>query len=191
MRQLLLALCLLSACARSTDPRLYTLVADKSSTTYPISTTVEVRRPSIAGYLDRREIVLAVREERLALAGDSNWAEPLDAMIGRVLAADLALRLPASRVISDASSLGVVPEARVDIEVQRFEQGASGLVLHALIAVRRGAATMPVGLERVELEQRRASDDTEGAVAAMNVLLGKLADHIARTLASAPPAAQR
>jgi uncharacterized lipoprotein YmbA len=149
-----------------------------------------VRRPSIAGYLDRREIVRAVRGERLDLSGDSNWAEPFDAMIGRVLAAGLALRLPASRVMCDLNSLGVGPEVRIDIEVQRFEHGADGLVLRALVAVRRGAETTSVKVEAVELEDRSERRDTEATVSAMNALLGKLADHIARTLASAPLAAK-
>jgi uncharacterized lipoprotein YmbA len=189
MRRSLLLLCLLSACTRSSDPRLYTLVADESRATYPTSTTVEVRRPSIAGYLDRREIVRAVRSEQLDVAGDAIWAEPLDAMIGRVLAANLALRLPASRVITDLNSLGVVPDARIDIEVQRFEQGADGLVLRAMVAVRRGADTTPISLEAVELKDAGVGRDTEATVAAMNELLGQLADRIARTLATAPLAA--
>jgi hypothetical protein len=52
-------------------------------------------------------------------------------------------------VISDASALGVVPEARVD-EIQRFEQGADGFVLVVLVAVRRGAQTTPFSLETAD-----------------------------------------
>jgi uncharacterized protein len=192
VRACLLALCLLAACTRSTDPRLYTLVAEASRASYPIAATIEVRRPSIAGYLDRREIVLGVRDEQLELARDSHWAEPLDAMIGRVLAADLALRLPKSQVLTDLSSLGVVPGVRIDTEVQRFELGADGLVLRAMVVIRRGAESSPAHLETVELVDRAAGHDSPAVVAALNGLLGKLADRVASSLASAlalPPGA--
>ena len=185
MMRWLVALALLTACTRSGDPRLYTLVPEKGRATYPTVTTIEVRRASIAGYLDRREIVRAVRDEQLDLAADAIWAEPLDAMIGRVLAMDLALRLPKSRVFSDSSSLAVVADARVDIEVQRFEQGPDALVLRALVALHRAAGSSPVSLHPLELEKRGALRGTESTVAAMSELLGRLADHIASTLSSA------
>jgi len=185
VRACLLALCLLAACTRSTDPRLYTLVADTSRTTYPIAATVEVRRPSIAGYLDRREIVLGVRDERLELARDSHWAEPLDAMLGRVLAANLAPRLPKSQVLTDLGSLGVVPALRIDTELQRFEHGSEGLVLRAMVAIRRGAQTTPTSLETVELVDRAAGHDSAAVVAALNGLVGKLADRVASAVVAA------
>lgn len=195
MKGSLLALCLLSACTRSSDPRLYTLVADKGRDTHQASATIEVRRPSIAGYLDRREVVRAVKSERLDVAGDSNWAEPLDAMIGRVLAADLALRLPNSQVLTDLNSLGVVADVRIDTEIQRFEQGPEGLVLRAVVAVRRGAQTKPVRVEVIELKDEVDGSGTEAVIGAMNALLGDLADRLAGALAAvlaqpmAPPEA--
>ena len=185
----LLVLGLLAGCSRSTDPRLYTLVARQGSATYPATGTLEVRRPSIAGYLDRREIVRSVLGERLELSSDANWAEPLDAMFGRVLAADLALRLPRSRVLTDLNTLGAVADTRLDLEVQRFEQGPDGVVLQVLIALRRGEQTVPVGLEAITLQDRVTSHATEAVVAAMNGLLGELADRIARMVATPPASA--
>jgi uncharacterized lipoprotein YmbA len=185
MKCWLLALCLLWACTRSSDPRLYTLVADKGRDTHEASATIEVRRPSIAGYLDRREVVRAVKSERLDVAGDSNWAEPLDAMIGRVLATNLALRLPNSQVLTDLNSLGVVADVRIDSEIQRFEQGPEGLVLRAVIAVRRGAETKPASVEVIELKDGVDGGGTEAVISAMNALLGRLADRVAGSLAAA------
>jgi uncharacterized lipoprotein YmbA len=129
--------------------------------------------------------VRAVKRERLDVAGDSNWAEPLDAMIGRVLAADLALRLPKSQVLTDLNSLGVVPEVRIDTEIQRFEQGTEGLVLRAVVALRRGAETKPLKLEVIELKDEVDGSGTEAVVSAMNGLLGDLADRVASSLVSA------
>lgn len=186
MKSWLLALCLLGACTRSSDPRLYTLVAERGRDTHAASATVEVRRPSIAGYLDRREVVRSVKDERLDVASDSNWAEPLDAMLGRVLASNLALRLPSSQVLTDLNSLGVVADVRIDTEVQRFEQGRDGLVLRAVVAVRRGAATKPVSLEVIELKSKVDGSGTDAVVSAMNALLGDLADRVASTIATVP-----
>jgi uncharacterized lipoprotein YmbA len=197
MKCWVLGLCLVvCACTRSSDPRLYTLVAHEGRDTHAAAATIEVRRPSIAGYLDRREVVRAVKSERLDVAGDSNWAEPLDAMIGRVLAADLALRLPRSQVLTDLNSLGVVADVRIDTEVQRFERGAEGLVLRAVIAVRRGAETKPLSVQVFELKDEVDGSGTEAAIGAMNRLLGELADRVASSLSAvlaqrtmAPPSA--
>ena len=185
MKRWLLGLCLICACARSSDPRLYTLVAAKGRDTHEASATIEVRRPSLAGYLDRREVVRAVKSERLDVAGDSNWAEPLDAMIGRVLADNLALRLPKSQVLTDLSSLGVVADVRIDTEVQRFEQGPEGLVLRAAVAVRRGTEQKPLGVQIIELKREVDGSGTEAVISTMNALLGELADRVASSLAAA------
>ncbi|MDB4988639.1 MAG: hypothetical protein JWN04_3817 [Myxococcaceae bacterium] len=184
MRRTLALLCLLSsgACTRSSDPRLYTLVPARGSASYASTGTVEVRRPTIAGYLDRREIVRAVLSERLELASDANWAEPLDAMFGRVLAADLALRLPNSQVFTDLNTLGAVSNSRIDLELQRFEQGPDGLVLRALVALRRGSLSAPVAIEAIELKDSTTHRNTEAAVGAMNALLAQLSDRIAAML---------
>jgi uncharacterized lipoprotein YmbA len=186
MKCWLLGLCLLAACTRSSDPRLYTLVAAQGRQTHEASATIEVRRPSLAGYLDRREVVRAVESERLDVAGDSNWAEPLDAMIGRVLAQNLALRLPKSQVLTDLNSLGVVADVRIDSEVQRFEQGPEGLVLRAVVAVRRGAETKPLSVHIFELKRVVDGSGTEAVIGAMNRLLGELADQVASSLAALP-----
>ncbi|MDB4973119.1 MAG: hypothetical protein JWN48_1460 [Myxococcaceae bacterium] len=188
MRHSLMLLALLAACTRSSDPRLYTLVEAKSAASYPSARTIEVRRPSMAGYLDRREIVRGVLQERLDVASDANWAEPLDAMFGRVLAADLSLRLPRSRVFTDLNTLGAVSDVRIDIELQRFDQSADGLVLRALVALRNGAQMAPVNIEAIELRQPGKQRAVDGQVAAMNALLGQLADRIAHEVSQlAPP----
>ena len=179
----LLPLLLLCGCTRSSDPRLYTLTATRGSASYPAASVIEVQRPTIAGYLDRREIVRAVISERLDTASGANWAEPLDAMFGRVLAADLAQRMPQSSVFTDLNTLGAVPNVVVVIEVQRFERGDDGLVLRALLGLRRADANVPTALSTIELKDANASTSTDGQVAAMNALLGQLSDRVAALIA--------
>jgi uncharacterized lipoprotein YmbA len=180
-----LALLLACACARSPEPRLYTLVARDGPARLATSAVVEVRRPHIAGYLDRREIVRSVLEQRLDIAGDALWAEPLDAMLGRVLARDLALRLPGSKVVTELSTLQVTPDVRIQLDVQRFESVANGaLLLNALVLVRNSDSVQPPRLVDLELETRLAGRETSTRVAGMNELLGQLADQVARLIAA-------
>lgn len=178
----LAALVLAGGCGRSPDPRLYTLMTRSGTHTYPAQAlVVEVRRPSIAGYLDRREIVRGVTAQQLELASGALWAEPLATMIGRVLASDLAQRLPQSQVVTEQGALAARPDVRVEIDVQRFEQDRGALVLEAQVSVRDGSATEP-RLSRVALSTQSAASATGALVAAMNDLLARLADHIAHTV---------
>ena len=179
-----------AGCTRSADPRLYTLVPKRGTQTYPSSNTIVVRRPTVAGYLDRRDIVMGIDRDKLEVAGDANWAEPLDAMVGRVLAEDLAQRLPNSRVLTDLNTLGAVSDLRVDIEFSRFDHGEDGLVLRAMVALHRGFEAQPPWLDSVELRAKGDVRGTREFVAALDGLVAQLADRIAQVVAN-PPATVR
>jgi uncharacterized protein len=186
----LLLLLLGCACVRSPDPGLYTLVARDGAARFDTRAVVEVRRPHIAGYLDRREIVRSILEQRLDIAHDALWAEPFDAMLARVLASDLAARLPESTVVSELSTLNVAPDVRVQLDVQRFESVADGAVLlRGLVSLRHADSAQAAALVPVELSTRLTEGKTSKQVAAMNELLGQLADQIARSIARSIAAA--
>jgi uncharacterized lipoprotein YmbA len=89
-------------------------------------------------------------------------------------------------VLTDLNSLGVVADVRIDSEVQRFEQGPEGLVLRAVVAVRRGAETKPLSVHIFELKRVVDGSGTEAVIGAMNRLLGELADQVASSLAALP-----
>jgi len=148
-------------CGRSPDPTFYTLVAYGGGQTYPASgLVVEVRRPNIAGYLDRREIVQRVAAQQLDVASGALWAEPLATMFERVLASDLAARLPQSQVVTGQAALASHADVTIDIDVQRFEQNAGKLVLEAQLGVRDLAGAKPV-LSRVVLMAQPESDSVD------------------------------
>lgn len=175
-------------CGRSPDPTFYTLVAYGGGQTYPASgLVVEVRRPNIAGYLDRREIVQRVAAQQLDVASGALWAEPLATMFERVLASDLAARLPQSQVVTGQAALATHADVAIDLDVQRFEQDAGKLVLEAQLGVRSLGAAKPV-LSRVVLAAQPDSDSVQGHVAAMNGLTGQLADRVAQAVATATAA---
>jgi len=170
-----------SACA-SPEPAYYTLAAVPGVARGGAPASVELRRPGIAGYLDRPEIVRAGSAYRLRVATGERWGEPFGDLFGRILAEDLNTRLPQTSVFTAAGAISAQSDAAVELDVQRFDLDANGtVVLLAQVAVsrvRRGAATTRV----IRLTQRPTSPATSDLVAAMSAALGALADGIADML---------
>jgi uncharacterized lipoprotein YmbA len=143
-----------------------------------------VLRPKIAGHLDRDEVVGGVKDRRLLIDYEDRWGAPLDEMIARVLAEDLALRLPDSQVFSELGTLSVDAEASIELDVQRFERREDGQVelLVQVVIARRGSPAN-VQLQRVALNAE-TKDGTGPLVDTMASLLATLADRISELLAA-------
>lgn len=193
---LLLALLVLPACGHSPPPTLYTLTTRPGAPRDEVAGVVEVRTPALAGYLDRHQLVRAVGAARLELVRDAEWAEPLAGMIGRVLASDLAGRLPNAVVTTDSGHARAEAEVRVELDVRRFELDASGgLVFDGVIGLR--PLGRPPVLHGIVLTEG-AGQAPEQIIGGMSELLSQLAARIAsllpaltRPASSAPPAAGR
>ena len=143
--------------------------------------SVAVRTPDIAGYLDRNAIVRGGQDYRVDVASTQVWAEPLDGMIGRVLAEELAQRLPGTQVQPSSFGAGT-PDATLQLNVQRFDAAADGTVtLLAQLAVQRGSDRTG-DTRSVQLSAQAGSPGTASMVAAMSALLGRLADQAAGML---------
>lgn len=184
-RTLVLAL-LASGCAGSPEPAYYTLAAVPGTPRPGAPRLVELRRPSIAGYLDRSEIVRGDAGYRLDLRPGERWGEPFDAMLGRVVAEDLNQRLPGTTVFTSQGSLSPDPQARVELDVPRFNLTASGqVVLRAQVAVTRAHGGGASRTRSVQIETKPASASTSDLAAAMSQAAGQLADAIAAMLRSA------
>ena len=182
-RRRALVLAPLGACARSPDPALFTLAAVPGEARPGGPKTVELRRPGLAGYLDRPEIVRATGPYRADLSGGARWAEPFGDMLGRVLAEDLTQRLPGSTVFTEAGGLSADGDAVVEIDVQRFDADAEGRVtLLAQAAVRRPGSRRVGQTRAVRLNVPARPTATADIVAAMSATLGQLADAVAAML---------
>ncbi len=183
MRLLPLAcLALLAACA-SRDPDYYTLQALPGTQLTDGPATVEVRRPGLAGYLDRSDIVLRTQDYRLALNSQVHWAEPLGDMIARVLAADLSQRLPGSSVFDQAGAITADPAARVEVDIRNFNADETGaVVLTAELAIEAGATHHPISTRHVALTAPVPSPGPAALAATMSALLARLADATAAGL---------
>ena len=149
---------------------------------------VAVPAPTVAGYLDRDFIVTSVSDYRLHLAGNDAWAEPVADMIGRTLAADLAQRLPGSHVLgANDNGGGRTPDARIDLDIGRFDRDASGTVLLRGTLTVRGTNGAPSRSEPLDLSVADAGAGTAAFVAAESRLLGQVADRAAALVATTPP----
>ncbi len=177
----------LASCA-SQDPTYYTLQTVPGISIPGGPSSIEIRRPGLAGYLDRSGIVLKSADYRLSVDSQLRWGEPLGDMIGRVLAQDLSQRLPGASVFSESGAITADPQVRVEVDVQNFDQIATGaVVLNAEIAVEQGSSHRPLAARHVALSAQPAAPGAESLVATMSTLLGDLADRLAADIRAAPP----
>ena len=179
----------LARCA-SPDPAIYTLRAVPGAVVGSGPTAVKIARPGLAGYLDRPEIVRDSSVSRLTLNSGERWGEPLGDMLGRVLALDLAQRLPGSSVFTEAGTISVDPSATVELDIQRFDLDESGaVILLVQVAVEQGRSHDPAFTRSLRLTATPASTRTPDVVAAMSQAVGQMADTVASILHQVVPVA--
>ncbi|HSU42198.1 MAG TPA: PqiC family protein [Polyangiaceae bacterium] len=171
------------ACAHSPDPVFYVLAPRPGAALTTRRLVVELRRPSLPGYLDRQHIVRRASAERLDLGGDERWGAPLQDLVGTTLADDLSARLPGSAVFVEPGAISAPADFRVEIEISRFELAERGAVeLDAKVAVRSHVTERSEEVRRYEFASTPESRDTASLVASMSEVLARLADAIAQTL---------
>lgn len=181
-RSVLLGLLAAGACT-SPEPTYYTLAPQPPARDIPLPAKaprlVELRRPGLAGYLDRPEIVRAGGEYQLRVAGGERWGEPLGDLIGRVMAENLTSRLPGVSVFTQAGGITSEADVTIELDIQRFDAAADGSVLLlAQVAVRRGRRGSPL-TRTVRLQSTPGGRDTRDVVAGMSAALGELSDAVA------------
>ena len=181
MKPVLVLAALLLASCRSPEPSYYTLAPAPGLARSGAPKLVELRRPGIAGYLDRPEIVRSNTDYRLQINGGERWAEPFGDMTARVLAEDLQRRLPGTSVFTSSGAISAETGAKVELDLQRFNADPSGQVqLLAQVAITRGGGNPRARTIRVTT--RPAGPSTADYVAALSQALGQAADQIATLL---------
>ncbi len=173
-------------CAHSPDPTFYVLAARPGPALTTPRLVVELRRPSLPGYLDRQHIVRRATAERLDLGGDERWGAPLQDLVGTTLADDLSARLPGSTVFVESGSISAPADFSVEVEIARFELTERGDVeLDANVAVRAHAADRAEQARHFQFAATPKGRDTASLVATMSEVLARLADAVAQTLVQA------
>jgi len=193
----LAALAGLGACSSTAPPRFYTLSSTRQVANADTALDTGVREAGVSTLLvgaveipqmlDRPQLVRRSGVNRIDVAEYDRWSEPLDAMIRRTLAEDLAVLVPKSRVL--ASTLPAVPiDETLVVEIARFEADNAGMVtLEAQWFVRAERASVPHLSRRATIAEPAASGESEAVVAAMSRALAKFAREVANALAAAPP----
>jgi hypothetical protein len=167
-------------CGSSPNTTYYALAAVSGTIRQASLGSIEVRRPGIAGYLDRTEILAQWDGQRLQLVNNAGWAEPIASMIGRVLTEDLSDRLHGTIVFGASSDLSIQATTVIELVVRKFDLGPDGYVhLNVLWSVRGEGRS---STRAVALQARPVRADTDAVVGTMSNLLGQLADEITNAL---------
>jgi hypothetical protein len=174
---------LLAAGCSSPEPDYHRLTAVPGRPARAAVRVVELRRVGLPGYLDRSEIVRAGPGSRLEVLRNVRWGEPLGGMVTRVLAENLAQRLPGTTVVNDAGgAIRLAADAAVETEIGRFEADPSGAVeLSVQVAYRFGPGR-PGFARSFRLAVPVEGQGAPAVAAAMSGAVGQLADAIAAAL---------
>ncbi|MDT8329797.1 PqiC family protein [Roseomonas gilardii] len=195
----------LTGCA-SPGPAYYRLSAQAGPALPGRGRQIQLRRVGIPGYLDRPGLVRAREGGRLDVADVESWPEPFGDMVTRVLAENLALRLPGDSVAAEGGALRIPASILAEVQIQRFEAGPDGVVellAQAAVRPRNQDATasrtlrfrVPSGVPGAGVSGASVSGtgakgpDAAGVVAAMDQALGQLADSLAGMIAAMPATA--
>jgi uncharacterized lipoprotein YmbA len=179
-----LALCatLVAASCASPDPKLYTIASVPGAELTGAPRVIALHGVGVAQYLVRSPIVQSSADYRVMLRTNAWWGEPIDAMLGRVLAEDLAQRLPKSTIYMSTSTVTGSPDATIELEVQRLDLDRSG----NLILIAQGSVTFKThgssDTRSFRISQPQQSPQVEGQVAAISTALAQVADRLAGML---------
>jgi len=137
----------------------------------------------LPGYLDRRQIVTRVAQNRIDLSEDDRWAEPLDENLTRVLAQNLSVLLRTDRIVVYPWPIDKKPDYRVEIQVLRFESNSAGDgQLSARWTVIDENGKEAPNLKESRLTRPAKEKSTDGSVAALSETVADLSREIAQTV---------
>lgn len=151
------------------------------------SPAIAIARPSLPSYLDRQQLVSRAADGRLLMNSYHLWAEPLDAAIARVTAANLGRLVNSLNIQPVESFITLDYDLLLEIRVARFEPDPDGQVVlectwklqpvsGRVTQARPFLTRVPVGAEAV------AAGPQTSRIRAMNEALARLAREIAASL---------
>jgi hypothetical protein len=185
----LVGVLLLAGCARTASVSYYQLSPLEAPRNEPASGEAgkmvlgigPVRLPE---YLDRSQLVTRLSANRLQLADNHRWAEPLNKNIARVMGENLSALLGTSHIVFHPWPSSRVTDYQLLVEVLHFENESDGAArLVALWSVKGKDGGMVLPERRSSYLVPALSRDQEGQVAALNQTLGSFCREIAQALA--------
>jgi len=145
---------------------------------------VRLEPPLIGAEMDRPELVTRSGANRVHVAAFDRWAAPLDAQVQRVLAEDLAARLPPGALLSAEQPSPSGPYRSLTVSLAEFYgDAACGVTLHADWSLAEPhAAAVRYGVERLQIPGGAPCSGLADLPAPMSRALGMLADRLAQVI---------
>jgi uncharacterized lipoprotein YmbA len=193
MRHALLALllALLAGCASTQPARYYLLNAIPPETApSPLASepVIGVGPVEVASYLNGGRLVRRASMNELAVAEYERWSEPLPDGIARVLAGNLASRVPSAQVQVFPWRRDTPVELRLLVSVLRFEPDPAGQVqLAARWSLLDGDGQRLQPDRNFEHAVNLQGTDPTAQVAAQSEAIAALADEIAAVIRARAP----
>jgi uncharacterized protein len=185
----LYTICMLSACISPRAEMRYFLLTPLEEGSSPpgegmAEQYVLVGPLQLPGYLDRPHLMTRLPDGQLGMSELDRWAEPLDAVLARTLAENLARLSGSQRVLTYPAGRVAIDRA-VTGRVIRFDTDAGGeALLRIQWSVRDGRGQMLSPVRIGEYRARAASDSAAARVAALSDVLAKFSVEVAAELAA-------
>jgi uncharacterized lipoprotein YmbA len=180
---------MLAGCASSPPERFYILGAGRlpPPAAHTVAYRVVVEPVTIPALVDRPQMVLRTGTNRVTLAEQSRWAEPLKDGIGRSVAANLAALLSEAQVATDARGAAAA-DYRVLLDVQDFDSAPGDAAMLDMLWTVRAADDRVVAAGRSVVREAARGRDYDAIVAAHDRALAAASREIAAAIRAATPA---
>jgi uncharacterized lipoprotein YmbA len=172
---------LLAACGSTTVRESFYTLSSQAPAEAPksASPSIFVGPVSVPESVDRNQMVLRTGANEVEISEKYLWAEPLKAAIPRVIGDTLSRELGTSRVLTSRSAAALPVDARVAIEIQRFDSSlADGATIDAVWTITRADGTRRAGRSRV-------TEPAHGDAASLAAAHSRALDRVGRDIAAA------
>lgn len=149
---------------------------------------IQIINLQIPQYLERSQIAVRTGENSLQFSEFNQWGENLRKNLMQTMARNLAGLLASADIATPLNRSSSMPDYRLEIHIDQFEQGSDGLVrLAARWQLIDAASSEPLGTHSADLKsrQRIPGRDYDQMVSAMRDLYGQLSRMIADNIIQA------
>lgn len=190
---MLLLTCLTSVGCFSLEPKpdpsrffaLTSLPRAGETTQHPAVTStlaVGIGPIKIPGYLDREQLVTRISQNRLAIAENDRWAEPLEENFSRVLSQNISILLQTDRIVAYPWERSQQPNYQVQVELLRFEPNVEQVVeLWARWSI-IDSAKKAITVKETYVTRPAKNKSAEAAVASMSETAADLSREVSTAL---------
>ena len=176
---------MLAACTTSTPSRFYVLTPGVAGGEGPPigNLVVGVGPVRLAAYLERPQLVVRERTNRLNVQEFDRWGGNLEANISWVIAENLSRSLGTESVVTFPWERPVRADFQVAIDIREFESAGSGEVLLTALWRLVGADGETLhAIRRTSISEPVPGDGFEGQVAAQSNALTRMSREIAEAI---------